>query len=161
MWEASTRFVLCGATTIVSSLLFRDAHLLFLTSFLFFLAVCFGGTENTQGIIFVVDSNDPDRLDGKTGGDSAKEELAKMLAEDELRDAVLLVFANKQDLPQAIPVKQLTERLGLNTLRGRKWFIQASCATTVCLPACLCCCVESSISFRSLLCLVLFRIAAG
>lgn len=86
----------------------------------------------------MVDSNDPDRLDGKTGGDSAKEELAKMLAEDELRDAVLLVFANKQDLPQAIPVKQLTERLGLNTLRGRKWFIQASCATTVCFCAFVC-----------------------
>lgn len=31
-----------------------------------------------------------------------------MLNEDELRDAILLVFANKQDLPQAMPAAELT-----------------------------------------------------
>uniref|UniRef100_A0A674PER6 ADP-ribosylation factor 2b n=1 Tax=Takifugu rubripes TaxID=31033 RepID=A0A674PER6_TAKRU len=46
--------------------------------------------QNTQGLIFVVDSNDRERVN------EAREELARMLAEDELRDAVLLVFANKQ-----------------------------------------------------------------
>lgn len=49
--------------------------------------------QNTQGIIFVVDSNDRDRIG------EAREELQRMLNEDELRDAILLVFANKQDLP--------------------------------------------------------------
>ena len=49
--------------------------------------------QNTQGIIFVVDSNDRDRVV------EAREELQRMLNEDELRDAILLVFANKQDLP--------------------------------------------------------------
>lgn len=49
--------------------------------------------QNTQGIIFVVDSNDRDRVN------EAREELQRMLNEDELRDALLLVFANKQDLP--------------------------------------------------------------
>ena len=49
--------------------------------------------QNTQGIIFVVDSNDRDRVV------EAREELQRMLNEDELRDALLLVFANKQDLP--------------------------------------------------------------
>jgi ADP-ribosylation factor protein 1/Arf/Sar family protein len=49
--------------------------------------------QNTQGIIFVVDSNDRDRVP------EAREELQRMLNEDELRDALLLVFANKQDLP--------------------------------------------------------------
>ncbi|KAI5279405.1 hypothetical protein KEM54_004179, partial [Ascosphaera aggregata] len=49
--------------------------------------------QNTQGIIFVVDSNDRDRVT------EAREELQRMLNEDELRDALLLVFANKQDLP--------------------------------------------------------------
>jgi ADP-ribosylation factor protein 1 len=53
-----------------------------------------------------------------------------MLAEDELRDAVLLVFCNKQDLPNAMSVNEVTERLGLNQLRNRKWYIQATCATT-------------------------------
>lgn len=44
----------------------------------------------SQGLIFVVDSNDRERIG------EAREELMRMLAEDELRDAVLLIFANKQ-----------------------------------------------------------------
>jgi len=87
--------------------------------------------QNTQGIIFVVDSNDRERIDDTSGAEnSAKEELNRMLSEDELRDAVLLVFANKQDLPQAMSVQEITERLGLNQLRNRTWFIQAACATS-------------------------------
>ena len=54
--------------------------------------------QNTQGIIFVVDSNDRDRVV------EAREELQRMLNEDELRDALLLVFANKQDLPVCFPL---------------------------------------------------------
>ena len=45
-------------------------------------------------MIFVVDSNDRERIA------EARDELNRMLAEDELREAVVLVFANKQDLPQ-------------------------------------------------------------
>jgi len=41
----------------------------------------------------------------------------------------LLVFANKQDLPNAMSVAELTDKLGLHSLK-RKWFIQAACATT-------------------------------
>merc|ERR1712107_259532 len=52
--------------------------------------------QNTQGVIFVIDSNDRDRIG------EARDELHRMLNEDELRDAVLLVFANKQDLPQSM-----------------------------------------------------------
>ena len=71
------------------------------------------------------------------------------LQEDELRDAHLLVFANKQDLPQAMTASELTDKLGLQNLRNRKvrneekvvkvrcstnrsrfqWYIQATCAT--------------------------------
>ncbi|ELK24626.1 ADP-ribosylation factor 1 [Myotis davidii] len=36
-----------------------------------------------------------------------------MLAEDELRDAVLLMFANKQDLPNAMNAAEITDKLGL------------------------------------------------
>jgi len=79
--------------------------------------------QNTQGIIFVIDSNDKERLD------MAKEELDKMLQEDELRDAVVLVFANKQDLPQALKVNQITEALGLKKL-SRNWYVQGTCATS-------------------------------
>lgn len=79
--------------------------------------------QNTHGLIFVVDSNDRERVD------EAKAELCKMLEEDELRDAVLLVFANKQDLPNAMAASEITEKLGLSQLRGRKWYIQSTCAT--------------------------------
>lgn len=79
--------------------------------------------QNTQGLIFVVDSNDRERV-----AESA-DELTKMLQEDELRDAVLLVFANKQDLPNALTVSELTDRLGLQALRNKKWYMQSTCAT--------------------------------
>jgi len=80
--------------------------------------------QHTQGLIFVVDSNDRDRTE------DAREELMKILYEDEMRDAVLLVIANKQDLPNAMSATELQDQLGLNTLRQRQWFIQAACATT-------------------------------
>lgn len=48
----------------------------------------------------------------------------------QLRDAVLLVFANKQDLPNAMSASEITDKLGLNELRQRKWYIQSTCATT-------------------------------
>lgn len=82
--------------------------------------------QNTQGLIFVVDSNDSDRID------AARDELHRMLNEDELRDAVLLVFANKQDLPNAMSAAEMTDKLGLHGLRPsyRQWYIQACCATT-------------------------------
>lgn len=41
------------------------------------------------------------------------------LQEDELKDAVLLVFANKQDLPNALSVGEITEKLGLNQYRNK------------------------------------------
>ncbi|KAH9245661.1 ADP-ribosylation factor [Batrachochytrium salamandrivorans] len=80
--------------------------------------------QNTQGIIFVVDSNDRDRVG------EARDELQRMLNEDELRDALLLVFANKQDLPNAMNAAEITEKLGLQSLRQRNWWIQATCATS-------------------------------
>lgn len=39
--------------------------------------------------------------------------------EDELKGAVLLVFANKQDLPNALSVGELTEKLSLNQYRNK------------------------------------------
>lgn len=53
-----------------------------------------------------------------------------MLNEDELRDALLLVFANKQDLPNAMNAAEITDKLGLHSLRNRHWYIQTACATS-------------------------------
>ncbi|CAH8488967.1 unnamed protein product [Schistosoma turkestanicum] len=69
--------------------------------------------QNTQGLIFVVDSNDRDRI-----GESA-DELNKMLSEDELRDVVILVLANKQDLPNAMSTAEVAEKLRLREIRNR------------------------------------------
>jgi len=80
--------------------------------------------QGTQGLVFVVDSSDRDRVE------DAREELAKVLGEDEMRDAALLVLANKQDLPNAMPAAELTEKLGLCGMRARKWYIQSTCATS-------------------------------
>ena len=80
--------------------------------------------QNTQGVIFVVDSNDRDRVG------EARDELHRMLNEDELREAMLLVFANKQDLPNAMNAAEITDKLGLHSLRQRNWYIQSTCATT-------------------------------
>ncbi|CAE8582264.1 unnamed protein product, partial [Polarella glacialis] len=80
--------------------------------------------QGTQGLIFVVDSNDRDRIE------DAREELNKMLNEDEMREAILLVFANKQDLPNAMAAAEVTDKLGLHNMRNRQWFIQSACATT-------------------------------
>lgn len=47
--------------------------------------------------------------------------------QDELRDAVLLVFANKQDLPNAMNAAEITEKLGLHGLRQRHWWVASGC----------------------------------
>nr|XP_023918812.1 ADP-ribosylation factor-like [Quercus suber] len=73
--------------------------------------------QNTQGLIFVVDSNDRDCVV------EARDELHRMLNEDELREAVLLVFANKQDLPNAMNAAEITDKLGLHSLCQRHWNI--------------------------------------
>jgi ADP-ribosylation factor protein 1 len=44
-----------------------------------------------------------------------------LLLQDELRDATLLIFANKQDLPNAMSVSEITDKLVLHSLRQRRW----------------------------------------
>jgi ADP-ribosylation factor-like protein 1 len=77
---------------------------------------------NTAAVIFVIDSTDIDRLG------TASEELAAMLNEDELKDAALLVFANKQDQPNAKGAGEISEALKLGELRDRNWSIVACSA---------------------------------
>mmetsp|Transcript_123671 Transcript_123671/g.346340 ORF Transcript_123671/g.346340 Transcript_123671/m.346340 type:complete len:182 (-) Transcript_123671:89-634(-) len=80
--------------------------------------------RGARGLIYVVDSNDRERLE------DAREELSKILEEEEMREAVVLVIANKQDLPNAMPAAEISERLGLQKVRDRKWYIQSACATS-------------------------------
>ncbi|KAI9732632.1 MAG: Arf GTPase arl1 [Cirrosporium novae-zelandiae] len=77
---------------------------------------------NTAAVIFVIDSTDIDRLN------MASDELAAMLNEEELRDAALLVFANKQDQPGAKGAGEISEALRLGELKDRSWSIVACSA---------------------------------
>lgn len=51
-----------------------------------------------------------------------------MLGEEELKDAALLVFANKQDQPGAKGAGDISEALRLGELRDRNWSIMACSA---------------------------------
>lgn len=80
--------------------------------------------QGTNALIYVVDSSDRDRIS------DAKDELEKMLQEQEMENAALLVLANKQDLPNAMTPAEVMEALELQKLRHRKWFIQSTVAPT-------------------------------
>ena len=80
--------------------------------------------QNTDGLIFVVDSNDKDRIE------DAAEELKGMLAEEELKDFPVLVMANKQDLNGALAPDEVTKKLGMGDLKGITYFVQGTSATT-------------------------------
>jgi small GTP-binding protein len=63
--------------------------------------------HGTNAVIFVVDSSDPERFE------LAKEELMTLVNDDELADCTFLVFANKQDVPGAKTVPEISNALGL------------------------------------------------
>jgi len=63
--------------------------------------------ENTQGLIYVVDSSDRDRI-----AESA-EALAMILSDESMSGVPVLVYANKMDLPNSMTVPQISESLGL------------------------------------------------
>jgi small GTP-binding protein len=77
--------------------------------------------ENTNGIIFVVDSCDHARMK------LAKAEIGKMMEEPALAEARLVVFANKQDMPNAMTGSEVMEALELKRLR-QEWYVQPTSA---------------------------------
>uniref|UniRef100_A0A8C4MPC1 ARF like GTPase 1 n=1 Tax=Equus asinus TaxID=9793 RepID=A0A8C4MPC1_EQUAS len=79
--------------------------------------------SNTDAVIYVVDSCDRDRIG------ISKSELVAMLEEEELRKAILVVFANKQDMEQAMTPSEMANSLGLPALKDRKWQIFKTSAT--------------------------------
>lgn len=76
----------------------------------------------TQGLIYVVDSNDRDRVR------KAAEELHKMILDNEMRFASLLVLANKTDLPHSLSVEEVTREMRLDEIKDREWKVQPTCA---------------------------------
>ncbi|KAK0079497.1 hypothetical protein PV325_001174 [Microctonus aethiopoides] len=77
--------------------------------------------HNAQAVIFVIDSNNRGRFE------EAQNELSKIVSERELKDALLLIYANKQDIPGCATIDEITNILSLQKLCcGRAWQIQAS-----------------------------------
>lgn len=79
---------------------------------------------NTQALVFIVDSNDRDRMA------QACETLHGMLSEDELRDTILVVLANKQDLEKAASVDEVSKAMRFDEIRSRAKKIVPTCALT-------------------------------
>ncbi|KAF6773157.1 hypothetical protein AHF37_07686, partial [Paragonimus kellicotti] len=71
--------------------------------------------SNTDAIIYVVDSMDRDRVG------ISKQELVSMLEEEELNSAVLVVLANKQDIPGCMTISEVANCLGLATIKNRRY----------------------------------------
>lgn len=85
-------------------------------------------TRCTDGIVFVLDSVDVERLE------EAKMELARTAKAPDNAGVPVLVLANKQDLPGAREPRELEKLLGLHELAGApaatSWHVQPACAIT-------------------------------
>lgn len=79
--------------------------------------------QGTQGLVFVVDSNDRERMD------EAAETMHDILREPDMEGVAVLVLANKQDLPHALNTAQMVDQLRLHAVR-QPWFVQAACASS-------------------------------
>ncbi len=66
--------------------------------------------DTTDGLVWVVDSSDRHRLE------DCKSELHSLLKEERLGGATLLVMANKQDLPGALSVSEISDILGVDRI---------------------------------------------
>ncbi|EGC30199.1 hypothetical protein DICPUDRAFT_93016 [Dictyostelium purpureum] len=79
---------------------------------------------NTQAVILVIDSTDRARVG------LIKEELFKMLAHENLKKSIILIYANKQDLKDAMSPTELSTLLSLHSIKDHDYHIQACCALT-------------------------------
>ncbi|RKP08784.1 ARF-like protein [Thamnocephalis sphaerospora] len=77
---------------------------------------------DAKAVVMVVDSTDKKRLH------LVKEELQQLVQQDSVRDASMLVYANKQDLAGSLSATQISEALDLTSLKDHPWQIQACSA---------------------------------
>lgn len=82
-------------------------------------------TRTTDGIVFVVDSHDVERLE------EAKVELLRTARIQETLGVPIAVVANKNDLPGSRSIEEIQRQLGLtDMLTGRPWSVHSACAVT-------------------------------
>jgi ADP-ribosylation factor-like protein 3 len=80
--------------------------------------------DNTSCLIYVVDSSDRKRME------ESGVEFHHLLGEEKLKNSTILVFANKQDLENALTAEEVAAALDLHSIRDRPWHIQSCSAKT-------------------------------
>eukprot|EP00026_Physarum_polycephalum_P016493 Phypoly_transcript_17412.p1 GENE.Phypoly_transcript_17412~~Phypoly_transcript_17412.p1 ORF type:complete len:183 (+),score=35.49 Phypoly_transcript_17412:82-630(+) len=81
--------------------------------------------DGSKAMIFMVDSTNKERFP------EAKEELKKIVHSPEITYLPILVFANKSDSDQAVPLAELSEAMDLKALlHGRQWTVLECSAKT-------------------------------
>ena len=78
---------------------------------------------NTDAIIYVIDTHDETYDDSKT-------QFYKLLKNETLKNAIILIYANKQDLPGAKSVGEIIQIYELDTIKDHIWHIQPCSAQT-------------------------------
>ncbi|KAI4317915.1 hypothetical protein L6164_025743 [Bauhinia variegata] len=78
--------------------------------------------RGTHAVIVVIDSSDRARIS------IMKDELFRLLGHEDLQQSVILVFANKQDLKDAMAPAEITDALSLHSIKNHDWHIQACSA---------------------------------
>ncbi len=86
---------------------------------------------NTDAVMFVVDSSDRDGI--RQARNTLHELFSDNAGDDGLTipgECILLVLANKQDLPNSMNAVEMADKLSLHDLKQHKWLIQPACALT-------------------------------
>lgn len=77
----------------------------------------------TDALIYVVDLSDLERLE------ESRKELMRAISDKELENCLLVVLANKQDVPGSIKPKELIQKFNLWDLKGHVWLVIPTIAT--------------------------------
>ncbi|XP_044174720.1 ADP-ribosylation factor-like [Acropora millepora] len=78
--------------------------------------------QNTQGLIFVVDSSDLERIS------EARQELSNVLENPEMEGVPVVVIGNKQDIPRALKTHDIAQKLSLLQQKANPWHLQEASA---------------------------------
>ena len=81
--------------------------------------------ESTDGLIWVVDSNDTDRLE------TCKEKLRELLKEEKLYGASLLLLLNKQDIEGSKTKEEIAEILDVKQIVSGRRHAHLECCSAV------------------------------
>lgn len=76
--------------------------------------------QNTDALVYIVDSADHARVE------ESADELKRVMDDDHMKDVAVLVYANKQDMPNAMTPAAVAKAMGLDKERKRLWHVQGS-----------------------------------